>query len=118
MYAIRSYYAVKTLRKLKDGQGQYLWQPSVREGAPDTLLGKPLYTVITSYSIHYTKLYETDRKKLVGAISEILNTPTNYLGAPTFAYEIGNYTIDKNGLVTVITSYSIHYTKLYETAII
>ena len=35
---------VKTLRKLKDGQGQYLWQPSVREGAPDTLLGKPLYT--------------------------------------------------------------------------
>lgn len=42
----------------------------------------------------------TDRKKLAGAISEILNTPTNYLGAPTFAYEIGNYTIDKNGLVT------------------
>lgn len=42
----------------------------------------------------------TERKKLVGAISEILNTSTKYLGAPTFAYEIGNYTIDKNGTVT------------------
>lgn len=42
----------------------------------------------------------TDRKRLVGAISEILNAPMNYLGAPTFAYEVGNYHIDKNGLVT------------------
>lgn len=42
----------------------------------------------------------TNRKRLAGAISEILNTPTKYLGAPTFAYEIGGYHIDKNGLVT------------------
>jgi len=42
----------------------------------------------------------TERKKLAGAISEILNTSTKYLGAPTFGYEIGNYTIDKNGTVT------------------
>lgn len=35
---------VKAVRKLKDTTGQYLWQPSVREGAPDTLLGKPVYT--------------------------------------------------------------------------
>ncbi len=42
----------------------------------------------------------TERKRLVGTISEILNIPTKYLGAPTFAYEIGNYTIDKNGTVT------------------
>ena len=41
-----------------------------------------------------------ERKALVGAISEILNTPVNYLGAPTFAYEVGNYTIDKEGTVT------------------
>ena len=27
----------------------------------------------------------TERKKLVGAISEILNKPINYLGAPTFS---------------------------------
>ena len=41
----------------------------------------------------------TERKKLVGAISEILNTPMNYLGVPTFSYSIGDYTIDKNGTV-------------------
>jgi len=41
-----------------------------------------------------------DRKRLVGAISELLNAPTKYLGAPTFAYEIGEYHIDKTGTVT------------------
>lgn len=42
----------------------------------------------------------TDRKRLAGVISEILNTTIKYLGAPTFAYEVGSYHIDKNGLVT------------------
>ena len=37
------------------------------------------------------------RKSLVGAISQELNTQVKYLGAPTFAYEVGGYTIDKNG---------------------
>lgn len=32
------------VRKLKDGQGQYLWQPSVQAGAPDILLGTPVLT--------------------------------------------------------------------------
>ena len=41
-----------------------------------------------------------DRKKLVGAISEILDIPMNYLGAPTFAYEIGDYRVEKDGTVT------------------
>jgi hypothetical protein len=41
-----------------------------------------------------------ERKSLVTAISQELNAPTNYLGAPTFAYEVGGYHIDKNGLVT------------------
>ena len=40
------------------------------------------------------------RKELVTAISEILNTPTNYLGAPSFSYEIGDYTVDKEGTVS------------------
>ncbi|GGY29734.1 phage capsid protein [Streptomyces omiyaensis] len=31
-------------RKLKDSQGQYLWQPSIQLGVPDMLLGKPVYT--------------------------------------------------------------------------
>lgn len=41
-----------------------------------------------------------ERKKLVGTISTILNAPTKYLGAPTFAYEIGGYHIDKDGTLT------------------
>ena len=35
---------VKAIRKLKDGQGQYLWQPSLTAGTPDTLLNRPVYT--------------------------------------------------------------------------
>jgi len=34
---------LKHLRKLKDNNGQYLWQPAVKEGMPDTILGKPVY---------------------------------------------------------------------------
>lgn len=39
------------------------------------------------------------RKSLVGAVSTELNTPAKYLGAPTFAYEIGGYSINKNGVL-------------------
>ena len=35
---------VKALRKLKDGQGQYLWQPAVTAATPDTILNRPVYT--------------------------------------------------------------------------
>ena len=42
----------------------------------------------------------TERKSLVGAISTALNAPTKYLGAPTFAYEVGDYHIDKTGTLT------------------
>ena len=35
---------IKAIRKLKDSQGQYLWQPSLTAGAPDLLLGKPVRT--------------------------------------------------------------------------
>jgi HK97 family phage major capsid protein len=34
--------AVKMLTKLKDGEGEYLWRMSVRDGEPDTILGRPL----------------------------------------------------------------------------
>jgi len=33
---------VKLVRKLKDGNGQYIWEPSYKAGEPDMLLGKPL----------------------------------------------------------------------------
>lgn len=32
------------LRKLKDGNGAYIWQPSYQVGEPDSLLGYPVYT--------------------------------------------------------------------------
>lgn len=35
---------VKTVRKLKDGNGQYLWQPALTAGTPDMVLGRPVYT--------------------------------------------------------------------------
>ena len=35
---------IKAIRKLKDGNGQYLWQPSVKEATPDTILSRPLVT--------------------------------------------------------------------------
>ena len=35
---------VKQIRKLKDSTGQYLWQPSLVAGTPDTILGRPVKT--------------------------------------------------------------------------
>ena len=35
---------VKAVRKLKDGQGQYLWQSALTSDTPNTLLGRPVYT--------------------------------------------------------------------------
>ena len=35
---------VKAIRKLKDSTGQYLWQPSIKESTPDTILSRPLVT--------------------------------------------------------------------------
>ena len=58
----------------------------VREGMP--------VGVITSYSIHYTKLYEVEQ--------------------PCFAAEHVHDGITAKLQKIVITSYSIHYTKLYE----
>ena len=35
---------VKALRKLKNGNGDYIWQPSVTANTPDTLLNRPVHT--------------------------------------------------------------------------
>ena len=35
---------IKAVRKLKDSNGQYLWQPSLTAGTPDTILGRPVKT--------------------------------------------------------------------------
>lgn len=40
-----------------------------------------------------------ERKALVEALSEITFSETAYAGAPTFAYRVGDYTVDKNGVI-------------------
>ncbi len=35
---------VKAIRKLKDNNGNYLWQPAITAGTPDTILGRPVLT--------------------------------------------------------------------------
>jgi HK97 family phage major capsid protein len=36
--------AMSTLRKVKDGQQQYIWSPALTADTPDLLLGKPVFT--------------------------------------------------------------------------
>ena len=48
--------------------------------------------------INYT-VTGPERKSLVSAISQELKSPIKYLGAPTFAYEVAGYHINKNGML-------------------
>ena len=42
-----------------------------------------------------------DRKALVRAMVELLGEPPVYQGAPSFAYAVGGYRVDKDGMVSV-----------------
>ena len=42
-----------------------------------------------------------DRKALVRAMVEFLGEPPVYQGAPSFAYAVGGYRVDKDGMVSV-----------------
>lgn len=48
---------LKQIRKLKDGNGQYIWQPSVLAGEPDQLLDVPVYMSEYAPSTMTTGLY-------------------------------------------------------------
>ena len=39
------------------------------------------------------------RKALVAVMRDVLQDATRYLGAPSFAFQVGGYTVDKNGTV-------------------
>jgi HK97 family phage major capsid protein len=43
--------SLATVRKLKDGQGNYLWQPSYQVGQPETLLGRPIVEAVDAPDI-------------------------------------------------------------------
>ena len=49
--------AVKQIRKLKTGDGQYLWQPGMATDSPDTILGKPFHESEYAPSTFTTSLY-------------------------------------------------------------
>ena len=40
------------------------------------------------------------RKEMVKAVSELADWPESYSGAPTFAYEIGDFTVNKEGTLS------------------
>jgi HK97 family phage major capsid protein len=52
---------IATVRKLKDTTGQYLWQSNLRDGLPDTILGRPViynqYMASTLASTNISFLY-------------------------------------------------------------
>lgn len=52
-----------------------------------------------NFQYHYN-LSDGDRKPLVEAISQILARPATYLGAPSFSYVIGDYVVDRNGVLS------------------
>jgi len=50
-------------------------------------------------TIHYN-ITGVGRKRLVHAISELMGEAPKYLRTPTYAYQVGEYHIDKTGTVT------------------
>ncbi len=52
-----------------------------------------------NYALNYS-VTGTDRKRLIKAISAYTQADAKYLGAPTFAYEVDYFHIDKNGCVS------------------
>ena len=79
--------------------------------------------VITSYSIHYTKLYDGQLRDYEG-INKITIPLPPMLIAPSTAgagSEVSQFAIivdtARKLKMSVITSYSIHYTKLYDPGV-
>ena len=52
-----------------------------------------------SFQYNYN-LTGSNRKPLVEAISQILGQPAVYQGAPGFSYMVGDYTVDRNGILS------------------
>ena len=86
-----------------------------RERAQELLRNAPSVIVITSYSIHYTKLYDYSYSNECSGLSG------TFLCTLLLCYFDRNSACcacsicrSRYGQRSVITSYSIHYTKLYD----
>ncbi|MGW6535225.1 phage major capsid protein [Streptomyces sp. NPDC055051] len=66
--------AIQTLRKLKDADGRYIWQPSLTAGAPDTILGTPIMTdpnVVTAGAGAKVLVYGDPSKYLIRQVRNL-----------------------------------------------
>ena len=72
--------------------------------------------VITSYSIHYTKLYERAAGSVLIVETSAHKRLAQISGLGDLSHASVVYSRDERyAYVFVITSYSIHYTKLYDS---
>ena len=74
--------------------------------------------VITSYSIHYTKLYELgfsgNEAASIGIIGGADGPTAIFVTTKLAPHLLGPIAVAAYSYMAVITSYSIHYTKLYD----
>ena len=76
-------------------------------------MSKPAEAVITSYSIHYTKLYDDPVKvRERGMLFAARETQSGHLAGMVIVVPSDSAAALR--AESVITSYSIHYTKLYD----
>jgi hypothetical protein len=69
------------------------------EAASEDDPGKEDEPIPEAMEIHYD-VPGSARKALASAIGEIIGTYPSYQAAPSFAYIIGEYTLDRNGVLT------------------
>ena len=69
------------------------------EAASEDAPGEEVKPIPETMEIHYD-VPGSARKALASAIGEIIGTYPSYQAAPSFAYIIGEYTLDRNGVLT------------------
>ena len=109
---VRRSYPSRSHRGGAQGQWSELVADASNEGTQSGM------AVITSYSIHYTKLYELFHLRGVITAAEQPSKAFYILEPWNPGFAFGNLLLvqsSDNRCLAVITSYSIHYTKLYET---
>ena len=116
MYAIRSYYGFTLLRTSMRSRLAII-AVHICIAMAFTLSPRKYFNgnVITSYSIHYTKLYDYYYDDFL--TNDRLNwlVYDSYLNANRTIAEMIRSSNGKFKCAFVITSYSIHYTKLYDS---
>lgn len=86
-----------TLQKLKNENGDYIWRDSLKEGAPDMLLGRPVYCLESMPDIGAGKAplkanpnidVSVDREKLASTIQKARGIPSQWVEMLTKRFNI------------------------------